>query len=79
MACRPRQHGARYAEVIVLPWWATVHRPAFTHFGLKRHKLLISTSGRWSVDNSDLTRYQQTNDKIRGDRSEQYKPTSPSF
>src|SRR5262249_41681326 len=59
MACRPRQHGARYAEIIVLPWRATVHDPALAHFGLKSHELLISASGRWSVDNSDLTRLQQ--------------------
>jgi hypothetical protein len=59
MACRPGQHDAGYAEIIVLAWRAPVDGSALAHFGLKRHKLLISAAGRWSIDNSDLTRLQQ--------------------
>ena len=43
----------------MLPWRATVDDPALADFGLKPHKLLISASGRWSIDNSDLIRLQQ--------------------
>src|SRR5215831_1829062 len=58
MTRRPRQHGARNAEIIVMPWRASIDDPALTDFGLKRHKLLIRPSGRWPIDNSDLTRLQ---------------------
>src|SRR5215831_21276093 len=58
MTRRPRQHGARNAEIIVMPWRASIDDPALTDFGLKRHKLLIRASGRWPIDNSDLTRLQ---------------------
>jgi hypothetical protein len=59
MPCRPRKHRARYTEIIVLAWRAPVDPPALAHLGLKRHKLLVSASGRWSIGNSDLTRLQQ--------------------
>jgi hypothetical protein len=41
-----------------MPWRASIDDPALTDFGLKRHKLLIRASGRWPIDNSDLTRLQ---------------------
>ena len=43
----------------MLSWRASVDGPALAHFGLKRHKLLISASGHRSIDNSDLTGLQQ--------------------
>jgi hypothetical protein len=55
MARRPRQYGARNAE---MPRGASIGDPALTDFGLKRHKLLIRPSARWPIDNSDLTRLQ---------------------
>jgi hypothetical protein len=42
-----------------MPWRASIDDPALTDFSLKRHKLLIRPSGRWPIDNSDLTRLQQ--------------------
>src|SRR5215471_6645712 len=42
----------------MMPWRASIDDPALTDFSLKRHKLLISPSGRWPIDNSDLTRLQ---------------------
>src|SRR6516225_7494974 len=41
-----------------MPWRASIDDPALTDFGLKRHQLLIRPSGRWPIDNSDLTRLQ---------------------
>src|SRR6516225_9652463 len=41
-----------------MPWRASIDDPAVTDFGLKRHQLLIRPSGRWPIDNSDLTRLQ---------------------
>jgi hypothetical protein len=58
MARRPRKHGAGNAEITVMPWRASIDDLALTDFGLKRHKLLICPSGRWRIDNSDLTRLQ---------------------
>src|SRR5438874_1546131 len=51
---RPRQHGARDAEIIVLSGRATVDDPGLTHLGVKSDQLLISTSARRSGNKSDL-------------------------
>src|SRR5262245_26530788 len=55
MARRPREHGARNAKTIVMPRRASIDDPAVSHFGLKRHQLLIRLSGHWPIDNSNLT------------------------
>jgi hypothetical protein len=43
----------------VLAWRAPVDGPGLAPLGLKRHKLLVSASGRWSIGNFELTRLQQ--------------------
>ena len=59
MLCTPVEHRTGYAEIIVLSRRASVDDPALAHFGFKRHKLLISASGRWSIGYSHLIRLQQ--------------------
>ena len=54
MPCRPRQHGAGHAEIIVLPWRASVDYSGVTQLSLKSHKLLISASAHRPINNSDL-------------------------
>ena len=51
---RPGQHGARYAEVVVLPGWASVDDAGLSHLGLQCLKLRVSALARRSVNNANL-------------------------
>jgi hypothetical protein len=53
MLCRPRQHGAGYAEVIMLSRRAAVDYSAIAHLGLKRRELLIGSPTIGTVYDSD--------------------------
>src|SRR5579872_1434575 len=44
MSCRPRQHGAGYAEIVVLPGQAFINNVMLACLGLESHELLISLS-----------------------------------
>jgi hypothetical protein len=54
MACGKRQHGARDAEIIVLPWKTFIDPSALTQFDLKFGQLLISEPTCGFIDNADL-------------------------
>jgi hypothetical protein len=54
MLRRPRQHGAGYAEVIMLSRRAAVDYSAIAHLGLERRELLIGTPTIGAVYDSDL-------------------------
>jgi hypothetical protein len=59
MACRPRQHGAGYAEIIGLPGHAFVDDFVLAHLGLKSRELIIGFAApveraSWRVIGGDL-------------------------
>jgi hypothetical protein len=53
MPRRPCQHGAGYAEIVVLSGQAFVDNAALAKLGLKIHELLISQSAHRIIDNAD--------------------------
>ena len=54
MACRPGQHGARYAKIVVLAGRAGIDGPGFTHFGFKVRKLFKCATAHRSINKSHL-------------------------
>ncbi len=50
MARGPREHGAGYTEIVMLPWRAIIDHAALSHLGLEGLELRISTTGLRSVN-----------------------------
>jgi hypothetical protein len=53
MLGRPRQHGAGYAEIVVLPGQALVEDARLANLDLNIHELLISPHTHRAVDDAD--------------------------
>ena len=55
MPRRPSQHGAGYAEVVMLPGRAIIDDTGLSHLWLKCHQAARKRAACWSINNPDLT------------------------
>src|SRR5437879_6551656 len=70
MPCRPRQHGAGDAKVIMMSRRASVDSAGLAQLGFKIPELLVGLPRHWPIGNSDQVRLELVMEKL-----DQIRPT----